>query len=250
MANRKATSLLVVHVTATPAGRDIGVKEVRAMHKAKGWTTIGYNELIRLDGQLEEGRGVDAVGAHVAGFNSIAYGIALVGGIGANGKPENTATHAQMVTLERRLREVADIYPDAGVCGHRDLSPDRDGDGIIEPSEHIKACPCFDAIPWAASVGLPTANIKGVWGETQVIPSSGGNAFTAKVAGPDARNVYLQKLLAMTGITFGPVDGIIGAKTKKALRIYQELYGLPVTGQFDVPTVARLRATFETAKAA
>ena len=31
------------------------------------------------------------------------------------------------------------------VCGHRDLSPDLDGDGEIEPEEWIKACPCFNA---------------------------------------------------------------------------------------------------------
>lgn len=250
MANRKATSLLVVHVTATPEGRDIGAKEVRAMHKAKGWSDIGYNELIRLDGTLEQGRGVNAVGAHVAGFNSISYGISLVGGLGQGGKPANTATHAQMVTLERRLREVSALFPKAGVCGHRDLSPDKDGDGIIEPSEHIKACPCFDAIPWAASVGLRGADIRGVWGETFVIPAASGSANTTAVAGPDARVVYLQKLLAMTGLTFGPIDGILGAKTKKAIVIYQDLYGLPKTGEFDVTTVARLRATFEMARAA
>jgi N-acetyl-anhydromuramyl-L-alanine amidase AmpD len=248
MAKRKATSLLVVHVTATPAGRDIGVPEVRAMHKAKGWSDIGYNELIRIDGTLETGRGVDAIGAHVAGFNSISYGISIVGGLNAQGKPADTATHAQMVTLERRLREMAQRFPRAGVCGHRDLSADRDGDGVIEPSEHIKACPCFDAIPWAQRVGLPAANIKGVWGEAQLIPAS-NSPFTA-VAGPDARNVYLQKLLSKTGLSFGPIDGIIGAKTAKALRVYQNLYGLPGTGTFDVSTVARLRATFETALAA
>ncbi|MDY5354364.1 MAG: N-acetylmuramoyl-L-alanine amidase, partial [Bacteroides pyogenes] len=27
----------------------------------------------------------------------------------------------------------------------RDLSPDLDGNGEIEPEEWIKACPCFDA---------------------------------------------------------------------------------------------------------
>ncbi len=249
MALRKVTTLLVVHVTATPAGRDIGVAEVRKMHKAKGWSDIGYNELIRIDGTLELGRGIDAVGAHVAGFNSTSYGISLVGGLNQQGKPENTATHAQIVTLEGRLREMAARYPKAGVCGHRDLSPDKDGDGVIEPGEHIKACPCFDAIPWAASLGLPTADIKGVWGETLVIPAS-GNANTTAVAGPDARNVYLQKLLSLTGLVFGPIDGIIGKNTKKALRTYQELYGLPPSGEFDVSTVARLRTTFETRAAA
>lgn len=249
MPNRKATTLLVVHVTATPAGRDIGVKEVRAMHKAKGWSDIGYNEVIRLDGTLETGRGVDATGAHVAGFNSTAYGISLVGGLDKYGKPADTRTPAQMETLELTLRQRALRFPGSGVCGHRDLSPDRDGDGVIEPSEHIKACPCFNAIPWAASVGLPVADIKGVWGETILVPASSG-ANLVPVAGPDARDVYLQKLLAMTGLVFGPIDGIVGGKTERAIRIYQDLYGLEETGAFDVPTVARLRTTYEVAKSA
>jgi hypothetical protein len=30
------------------------------------------------------------------------------------------------------------------VCGHRDLSPDLNGNGEIEPEEWIKQCPCFD----------------------------------------------------------------------------------------------------------
>lgn len=47
----------------------------------------------------------------------------------------------------------------------------------------------------------------------------------------------------MTGLTFSPY-GIIGSKTEKALRIYQERYELPVTSEFDV-VVVRLRATFE-----
>ena len=248
MANRKATSLLVVHVTATPPSRDIGVAEVRAMHKAQGWSDIGYNELIRRNGTSETGRGLDAIGAHVAGFNSVAFGLALVGGIDASGKPEHNATPEQMASLERRARELLVRYPDAKLCGHRDLSPDKDGDGVIEPSEHIKACPCFDVIPWAASKGLPVADIKGAWGKVEIIPAS-GNAQTTAVAGPDARLVYLQKLLSMTGLQFGPIDGIVGDRTADAIRLYQEWNGLPRTGQFDAATVARLRATFEKAAA-
>ena len=30
--------------------------------------------------------------------------------------------------------------------GHRDLSPDTDGDGHVEPEEWLKFCPCFDAL--------------------------------------------------------------------------------------------------------
>ena len=35
------------------------------------------------------------------------------------------------------------MYPDAEHLGHRDLSPDRNGDGEITRSEWLKACPCF-----------------------------------------------------------------------------------------------------------
>lgn len=49
MALRKVTTLLVVHVTATPASRGIGVAEVRAMQQAQGRSDIGYNALIRRD---------------------------------------------------------------------------------------------------------------------------------------------------------------------------------------------------------
>ncbi|KAA3861402.1 N-acetylmuramoyl-L-alanine amidase, partial [Bacteroides ovatus] len=36
-------------------------------------------------------------------------------------------------------------YPNCRICGHRDLSPDLNGNGEIEPEEWIKACPCFNA---------------------------------------------------------------------------------------------------------
>ena len=35
-------------------------------------------------------------------------------------------------------------YHYARVCGHRDLSPDLDGDGKVEPWEWVKQCPCFE----------------------------------------------------------------------------------------------------------
>jgi len=37
------------------------------------------------------------------------------------------------------------IATNAIVCGHRDMSPDSDGDGIIEQHEWFKQCPCFNA---------------------------------------------------------------------------------------------------------
>jgi hypothetical protein len=184
----------------------------------------------------------------VAGFNSVALGISLVGGIDRSGKPEHNATPEQMAGLEARLGALVGLYPDAKICGHRDLSPDRNGNGVIEPGEWIKACPCFDVIPWAASKGLPVADIKGSWGEIIAVPADDGG--TVKVAGPDARLVYLQKLLARTGLQFGPIDGIVGNRTAEALRLYQEFNGLPQSGAFDDATVKLLRGTFEVKAAA
>jgi N-acetylmuramoyl-L-alanine amidase len=31
------------------------------------------------------------------------------------------------------------------ITGHRDLSPDIDKDGVVEPNEWVKQCPCFNA---------------------------------------------------------------------------------------------------------
>jgi N-acetylmuramoyl-L-alanine amidase len=31
------------------------------------------------------------------------------------------------------------------IVGHRDLSPDTNGNGVVELHEWVKMCPCFDA---------------------------------------------------------------------------------------------------------
>jgi lysozyme family protein len=67
-----------------------------------------------------------------------------------------------------------------------------------------------------------------------------------KPASPDSRDLYLQRLLKSAGYEFGPVDGIVGKKTKAAITRFQKAASLPETGEFDAPTVAKLRYMFET----
>lgn len=236
MALRKRTDLIVVHTSATYPHQDFGAAEINRMHKARGWSGTGYASVVRQSGKRELGRGYDQVGAHVEGWNSVSVGIVYIGGLDASGRPANTLNRAQEQGLVAELKHMLTLYPKAKICGHRDLSPDRDGDGIIEPHEHVKACPCFDAIPWARALGLPAADIRGVW--------DGAARPVAPVA-PDERSVYLQRLLARAGYAFGPIDGIIGKRTREALRQYQTWAGLKVTGDFDAATVATLRARFE-----
>lgn len=144
----KTINLLVVHCSATPAARDIGVAEIRAMHRAKGWRDVGYHYVIRRDGTVEKGRADTVMGAHVAGHNANSLGICLVGGVKPDMTAETNFTPDQYAALEQLLGTLTARHPAARVCGHRDLSPDRNGNGKVEPGEWVKACPTFDVAAW------------------------------------------------------------------------------------------------------
>lgn len=154
MTPRKSTDTLVVHCSATRATQDIGVAEITRWHQAKGWETIGYHFVIRRDGTVEPGRLVQMIGAHVQGHNATSIGICLVGGLAADGNAENNFTPEQFQQLRALLVQLLLAFPDCRIVGHRDLSPDSDGDGKIEPREWIKACPSFDVAAWCKTVGL------------------------------------------------------------------------------------------------
>lgn len=89
--------------------------------------------------------GDEFIGNGVAGKNSTSVHICYIGGM-EQGKPADTRTDEQKDALLLQVMEYKRKYPNAKVVGHRDLSPDLNGDGIIEKKEWVKACPCFDAI--------------------------------------------------------------------------------------------------------
>jgi N-acetylmuramoyl-L-alanine amidase len=115
------------------------------MHLLRGFTDIGYHKLIHLDGSVSEGRSEDQEGAHVSGHNRGTLGYSYVGGLNSSGSPKDTRTSAQRATMVRLTKEAIGKYQLALVLGHRDLSPDRDHDGVVEPFEWVKVCPCFNA---------------------------------------------------------------------------------------------------------
>lgn len=56
---------IIIHCSATPPDRHIGADEIRLWHiRDKGWTDIGYHSVIRRDGAVEAGRGLELPGAH------------------------------------------------------------------------------------------------------------------------------------------------------------------------------------------
>lgn len=141
--SRRIIKELVIHCTASPEGRNLTVEDIRKIHLKNGWSDIGYHYVIDLNGNIHNGRDVDLIGAHVSGHNSNSIGIVYVGGVDRNGKGKDTRTPKQKEALVKLLHELREYYPTARICGHRDFSKDLNGNGIIEPNEWIKECPCF-----------------------------------------------------------------------------------------------------------
>jgi len=104
----------------------------------------GYHIIVRLDGSAEVGRPINIVGAHVHGFNIGSLATVYIGGLDKLGNPKDTRTDAQKKTLKLIDEQWKDLFHGIKTRGHRDFSPDIDGDGVIEPFEWMKACPCFD----------------------------------------------------------------------------------------------------------
>lgn len=90
-------------------------------------------------------RQIAQIGAHAKGFNANSIGIAYEGGLDPDGNPADTRTAEQRTALITLLKQLHERFPEARICGHRDLSPDLNGNGRIEPAEYIKQCPCFNA---------------------------------------------------------------------------------------------------------
>lgn len=134
---------LVVHCSATPAGKAFRVADIDRWHRERGFDSIGYHYVICLDGSIEPGRPVEDVGAHVAGHNKDSIGICLVGGMNAqNTQAADTFNERQRAALETLLHGLRARWPSARILGHRDF-----------PNVH-KDCPSFDVRAWCNARGI------------------------------------------------------------------------------------------------
>ena len=137
-------NLIVIHCSATRAGSELTPQQLDAMHRRRGFNGTGYHYYIRRSGEICTGRPINVVGAHAKGYNAKSVGICYEGGLDQNGKAMDTRTLDQRVALRRVIDGLLRRFPGSRLCGHRDLSPDLNGNGVIEPYEWTKMCPCFD----------------------------------------------------------------------------------------------------------
>ena len=111
-------------------GQNFTVEDIRRWHRERGFNDCGYHFVIRIDGAIDIGRPIETVGAHCMGHNSSSIGIAYVGGLDEHGRPKDTRTAAQKVSLSFLVQLLRKAYPESKVYGHYAFSN--------------KACPCFD----------------------------------------------------------------------------------------------------------
>lgn len=142
---------IVIHCSATRAGQDVRAADIDKWHKERGFNEIGYHYVVDLDGTVEFGRRLPKDGAHCntpglsgQSYNKHSIGICYIGGLNKDGNPADTRTDAQKKSLHELVWRLFEKYPITEIIGHRDASPDLNGDGQITKNEWIKQCPCFD----------------------------------------------------------------------------------------------------------
>jgi N-acetylmuramoyl-L-alanine amidase len=123
---------IINHCTATREGEDFTVADIRAWHKARGWSDIGYHYVIYRDGRVMIGRPVGQIGAHTENHNTGTIGVSYVGGVAKDGKtPKDTRTLAQRSSMLWLNQQLVKKHPGiTKISGHNQYA--------------AKACPSFD----------------------------------------------------------------------------------------------------------
>jgi len=151
----------VVHCTATEFDRDITGDDIRKWHMSpkskggRGWSRVGYSDLIRLSGQVEnlvpydEDMYVedDEMTWGVAGHNKHARHCVYAGGV-IVGNNVNTLNGMQAASLACLILRTIKYHPNIKIVGHRDIQ-----------IHTKKSCPNFDVKKFCNLLGVPKKNL-------------------------------------------------------------------------------------------
>ena len=116
-------------------------------------------------------------------------------------------------------------FPAAVILGHRDFSPDKNRNGIIEPSEWMKSCPSFSVKDWLKKIGYKSKAPK-TYMETTTrvnIRTGAGIKFT-KAAPSLVKNTLVQRIAEADGWTYVQLQDksqLLGWISSEYLRLKQ-----------------------------
>lgn len=141
------TTCIVIHCTAGHGD----LASIQRFWKSKGWKSPGYHYYIDYDGKVTQLAPLSEVTNGVLGHNAETVHIAYRGGVDKTNvkKAMDTRTPEQKEAIICTIHQIRMELkkPKMPVKGHRDFSPDKNGNGVIESWERIKECPSFDAMP-------------------------------------------------------------------------------------------------------
>lgn len=144
---------IVIHCTATPQTWTADDLE-SYFYNDKGWNNPGYHIVFEPDGHHYELLPFQEIANGVKGHNYHSLHICYIGGVDENFNAIDNRTKDQKSNMALYLESLAIGWPEAKIVGHRDLSPDTDNSGEVEPDEWIKECPSFEVSEWLKKIGI------------------------------------------------------------------------------------------------
>ena len=132
------------------------IESIKNFWKSLGWNSPGYHLIVDLDGEIHQLQPFTKYSNGVKGHNTNAINISYIGGVEKTNvtKALDSRTPQQKEALLNAIKMAIKWVESNGgsksqlrIRGHRDVSPDKNGNGIIERWERIKECPSFDATP-------------------------------------------------------------------------------------------------------
>lgn len=142
---------IVIHCTAT--SQDATVHSILRYFRVNlKWRNPGYHYIIEPNGTINLTHPLNKIANGVRGYNYNSVHISYIGGKGGidNRTQAQKDSMRNLIKMLRSPNELGSIP----VVGHRDLSPDLNRNGIIEPNEWVKQCPSFDVANWIKETGL------------------------------------------------------------------------------------------------
>lgn len=158
-----ARTEFIVHYSEGPTTQT--VRSIQDFHMGgRGWSDIGYNFLVDVQGRIYEGRGWLTVGAHAPGHNSSGVGVCM---IGRDGDATPAAERAIRWLYDEAVRRAG---RNLTKLGHRDV--------------YATSCPGDQLYAWVRA-GMPAdteeddVSAKDVWDEP-IDTGDGGKPWRAR----------------------------------------------------------------------
>ncbi len=126
-----ATRFIILHHSEVSSPHSAA--DVHQWHQNKGWAGIAYHYFIPKNGEVQEGRPLNTVGAHTRGHNFDSIGVCFEGDFN-----KETLSQEQEQAAVTLLTQLCRAYPDAELCRHSDFTRSKNCPGKNFPFDRIK----------------------------------------------------------------------------------------------------------------